>query len=202
MPWVFLEDYPSLFLVHVAWVDTPHPKLQERTSDCGLANLHISTPWPEYLVPGCCSVEPRRALEILPVLLGKRLVLISGFLNLVSCEPQATGAMIRNSLLEKAAKKQKAELRTERVPVTLHNWLPSPYVWWDVFYFSVLINSLCFLNYFPISYFISSFIQEIFSKYLNQGTVLSVGHIAVNKTKSCPHKSDIGEQITNVSINI
>lgn len=51
--------------------------------------------------------------------------------------------------------------------------------------------------------FISSFIQKILSKYLTngQGIVLSVGGIAVNKTKLYPHRSDIGEQI-NISINI
>lgn len=81
--------------------------------------------------------------------------------------------------------------------------MQSTYKQQDFFDFSEPISSLYFLNNFPISLFISAFVHKIFFKYLTnmQGIVLSVGDIAVNQTKSYPHKSDISEQITNKYIS-
>lgn len=57
------------------------------------------------------------------------------------------------------------------------------------------LSSLYFWNDFIFGLFISLFTQKIFSKYqiYVQGTVLNVGDIAVSKTKSCPHETDIGQ---------
>lgn len=70
--------------------------------------------------------------------------------------------------------------------------------------FSEPINSLYFRNDITFGLFISLFIQKISAKYRTyvQGTILNVDDIAVSQIKSCPHETDIGQQITNIPTNI